>query len=81
MSDLLIAAGIILIGIIAAYIVAQVFKWLRKRADLTESQLDDILVLSIGKPIIVGILFFPFSLRCGILLSLRDMHGLLMANI
>jgi len=62
MSDILIAAGIILIGIIAAYIVAQVFKWLRKRADLTESRFDDILVLSIGKPIIAGILFLSFFL-------------------
>lgn len=63
MSDIRIAAGIILIGIIAAYIVARVFKWLQHRADLTESRFDDILILSIGKPpLIAGILVFSFFL-------------------
>ena len=65
MSDIWIAAGIILIGIIAAYILARVFKWLQQRADLTESQFDDILILSFGKPIIAGILFFSFFLSMG----------------
>ena len=55
MSELWIAAGILFIGIIAAYTTARVFKWLRQRADLTESKFDDILVLSFGKPIIAGI--------------------------
>ncbi len=65
MSDIWIAAVIIFIGIIAAYIVARIFKWLRKRADLTESRFDDILVMSFGKPIIAGILFFSFFLAMG----------------
>lgn len=65
MSEIWIAAGIIFIGIIAAYTIARVFKWLRQRADLTESRFDDILVLSFGKPIIVGILFFSFFLAMG----------------
>lgn len=65
MSDIWIAAGIILIGIVAAYTIARLFKWLQKRADMTESRFDDILVLSIGKPIIAGILVFSFFLAMG----------------
>ena len=65
MSDIFIAAGFVLVGIIVAYIVARVFKWLQQRADLTESQFDDIIVLSIGKPVVAGILFFSFFLAMG----------------
>lgn len=65
MSDIWIAAAIILIGIIAAYSVARLFKWLQQRADITESKFDDILVLSIGKPIIAGVLVFCFFLALG----------------
>lgn len=81
MSDIWIAAGIILIGIVAAYITAQVFKWLQQRADITESQFDDILVLSIGKPIIAGILVFSFFLALGYVPIPENMHGLSRANI
>lgn len=65
MSDIWIAAGIILVGIVAAYTIARLFKWLQQRADITESKFDDILVLSIGKPIIAGILVFSFFLAMG----------------
>ena len=65
MSNIWMAAAIIAIGIIAAWGVARLFRWLGNKADLTESEFDDILVLSFGKPIIVGILLFSFFLALG----------------
>ncbi|MBT8507596.1 mechanosensitive ion channel protein MscS [Methanomicrobiaceae archaeon CYW5] len=65
MSNIWMAAAIIAIGIIAAWGVARLFRWLGNKADLTESEFDDILVLSFGKPIVVGILLFSFFLALG----------------
>jgi len=56
MSNIWMAAAIIAFGIIAAWGVARFFRWLGDKAEKTETEFDDILVLSFGKPIIVGIL-------------------------
>ncbi len=65
MSNIWVAAVIIAFGIIAAWGVARLFRWLGNKATITESEFDDILVLSFGKPIIVGILIIAFFLALG----------------
>ncbi|MBP2134368.1 small-conductance mechanosensitive channel [Methanomicrobium sp. W14] len=56
MSDIVTAVAFVLAGIVISYAVCRLFRWLEKKADKTESKIDDILVLSLGKPIIIGIL-------------------------
>lgn len=46
-----VAAGLVLAGV--AYIV---IRWLKKRAEATESPLDDIILMAIGTPLIVAII-------------------------
>lgn len=49
-------SAVVLCGIIAAFIVHEVFRWLQKRADLTESKLDDIVLYSLDKPLVIAII-------------------------
>jgi MscS family membrane protein len=56
MADLWVGGAIILGGIIIAVFIYQVYRWLSARADVTESQLDDIVVLAFGRPLIIGVL-------------------------
>jgi MscS family membrane protein len=56
MSDLWTGTLIIAAGIIAAFILYLVYRKLVVRADLTESQFDDIIVMAIGKPLIIGVI-------------------------
>ncbi len=65
MSNIWIATVIIAFGIIIAWGVARFFRWLSNKADITESEFDDILVLSFGKPITVGILIISFFFALG----------------
>lgn len=51
---------VIFIGIVAALIASAVYKWLQKRADLTESKIDDIFLLAFGKPLVIVILVLSF---------------------
>ena len=46
-----IAAGLVLAGL--AHIV---IRWLKKRAEATESPLDDIILMAIGTPLVVAII-------------------------
>jgi len=46
-----VAAGLVLAG--AAYIV---IRWLKKKAEVTESPLDDIILMAIGTPLVVAII-------------------------
>ncbi|WP_317297110.1 hypothetical protein [Methanoculleus nereidis] len=39
MNSIIYGSAIVLCGIIAAFVVHEVFRWLQKRADLTESKL------------------------------------------
>jgi len=55
MADLLVGALIILGGLVGSLVAYQIYRWLSTRADLTESQFDDILVLAVGRPLIIGI--------------------------
>lgn len=56
MSDLWTGILIIAAGIFAAFILFLVYRKLVVRADLTESQFDDIIVMAIGKPLIIGVI-------------------------
>jgi MscS family membrane protein len=46
-----VAAGLVLAGVIHVFI-----RWLKKRADATESQLDDIILMAVGTPLVVAII-------------------------
>jgi small-conductance mechanosensitive channel len=53
----LIYAGItILFGILIAGIAYFIIRWLKKKAEKTESQLDDILLAALGRPVVITIL-------------------------
>lgn len=56
MNSIMYGSGVVLCGIIAAFIVHEVFGWLQKRADLTESKLDDIVLYSLSKPLAIAII-------------------------
>jgi MscS family membrane protein len=60
-SDI-IAVGIMIAGVILAFILYEVYRWLTKRAAATESKLDDIVLIAFGKPLIILELFFSFYL-------------------
>lgn len=50
----------IAIGIIAAVIVYIIFSFLKKRAEQTETKMDDLIVYSLGSPLIILAFFIPF---------------------
>lgn len=56
MNSTLYGVAIILCGIIVAFIVHEVFRWLQKKADLTESKLDDIILYSFDKPLCIALI-------------------------
>jgi small-conductance mechanosensitive channel len=58
------------IGIIAAGIVHIIFIWLKKKAEQTETKMDDLLVYSLGWPLVMLAFFIPFFLAIEHLLSL-----------
>jgi len=56
MNSILYGSAIVLCGIIAAFVVHEVFRWGQKKADLTESRLDDIVLYSLDKPLAIAII-------------------------
>jgi MscS family membrane protein len=50
------------IGVIAAAIIHLVFIWLKKRAEQTETKMDDLIVYSLGKPLVMLAFFIPLIL-------------------
>ncbi len=50
------------IGIIAAGVIHIVFAWLKRRAAMTETKMDDLLVQSLGTPAVMLAFFIPFFL-------------------
>jgi MscS family membrane protein len=64
------AAGMIIFGVLVALIARWIVGWLKARADETDTQLDDIIIASIGTPVQVAIvviaIYFAIS-RFGIL--------------
>lgn len=59
-SSEIIAVAIMVAGVIAAYVLFEIYRWLHRRAETTESKLDDILLLAFGKPLIILVVFFSF---------------------
>ncbi len=54
--EIVYAALTIIIGLVAAGIAHISIHWLKKKASGTESQLDDILLVALGKPLVITIL-------------------------
>jgi small-conductance mechanosensitive channel len=51
-----LALIIFLAGIIIAFLMYGIVKWLKKKADTTESRIDDIIIASIGTPAVIAVL-------------------------
>jgi Small-conductance mechanosensitive channel len=56
----IIAVGIMIAGVLIAFILYEVYRWLKNRASITKSKLDDIILIAFGKPLIILELFFFF---------------------
>lgn len=52
----------IVIGIIAAIVIHFVFRYLKKKAEQTETKLDDLVVHSLGSPLVMLVFFVPLFL-------------------
>ena len=50
-AALTVAAGLVLAGVAHVFI-----RWLKKKADTTDSQLDDIILMAVGTPLVVAII-------------------------
>lgn len=55
-TDFLYAAATLATGLLLACSVHAVVRWLQKKASTTETMLDDIILISVGKPLVVAIL-------------------------
>ena len=55
-TEIFFAALTVLIGFIVAGIAYGIIHWLKKKAEKTESHLDDILLSAIGKPLVISII-------------------------
>ncbi|GAB6283843.1 MAG: mechanosensitive ion channel [Methanoregula sp.] len=55
-SGIFYAVVTILFGVVSAGVAHLIIQWLKKKAAGTESQLDDILLVAIGKPLVITIL-------------------------
>ncbi len=55
-SGIFYAVVTILFGVVSAGVAHLIIRWLKKKAAGTESQLDDILLVAIGKPLVITIL-------------------------
>jgi MscS family membrane protein len=55
-SEILYAIATVIIGIVAAFTTHLVIQWLKRKANTTTSQLDDIILKSLGKPLVALIL-------------------------
>ena len=62
------------IGILAAGIIHIIFLWLKKRAEQTETMMDDLLVYSLGRPLVMLAFFIPFFLAVQHSLSLNPQY-------
>lgn len=56
MGDPLYAALLLFAGLIGSAALYWIYTWLAKRAEKTESKIDDILVVAAGKPLIITVL-------------------------
>jgi MscS family membrane protein len=54
--DFIYAAITVAAGLVFAGVAHVVIRWLKKRADTTESQLDDIILMAVGTPLVVAII-------------------------
>ncbi|MDD4136814.1 MAG: mechanosensitive ion channel, partial [Methanoregula sp.] len=50
------AAITIAVGLVAASIAYGIIRWLKKKAEATETQLDDITLMAVGTPLVIGII-------------------------
>jgi MscS family membrane protein len=50
------ALVVFILGIVTAFVVYGIVRWLRKKAEETENVLDDIIVAAFGTPVVIGII-------------------------
>ncbi len=55
-AGILYAAITLAAGLVLAVIASGILRWLKKRADQTETRLDDIIIRAVGTPLVIGII-------------------------
>ncbi|MCM2466625.1 mechanosensitive ion channel family protein [Methanoculleus oceani] len=75
MNSILYGSAIVLCGIVAAFVLHEVFRWLQKKADLTESRLDDIVLYSLDKPLCIAIILGSVWLAVTLFVDLEALLG------
>jgi len=68
---------LIAVGIIAAITIHDVLILLKKRAELTETKLDNLILHSLSTPLVMLAFFIPFSLAIRQVIALYPQYGLL----
>jgi MscS family membrane protein len=71
----IIAVGIMIAGVVIAFILYEIYRWLTKRAEATESKLDDIVLIAFGKPLIILELFFSFYIAIRYFLPISENYS------
>jgi MscS family membrane protein len=65
---------LIVIGIVAAVVLHYLFAWLSKRAERTKTKMDDLLVHSLGTPLVMLAFFIPLFLALRQVISLYPQY-------
>ncbi len=50
------ALVVLIVGLVTAFVVYGIVRWLKKKAEETENVLDDIIVAAFGTPVVIGII-------------------------
>lgn len=69
------ALAYVLLGIIAAIIIHVVFRYLKKQAEKTETKIDDLLVHSLGAPLVMLAFFIPLFFAIQQLIIIYPQYG------
>ncbi len=75
MDGFIYGIAVIVAGVVGAFVAHEIFRWLQRRADLTESKIDDIVLLSLDRPISIGIVLGSIWIAVNTYISPADLLG------
>jgi cbb3-type cytochrome oxidase subunit 3 len=80
MGNIVYAAVILIAGILSAVVAHAIYRRLQKKADLSDSRLDDILLLAFGRPVIILILFFSVFIAVNYYVDLPAQYAWILSS-
>jgi MscS family membrane protein len=80
MGNIVYAAVILIAGILCAVVAHVIYRRLQKKADLSDSKLDDILLLAFGRPVIILILFFSVFIAVNYYVDLPAQYAWILSS-